>query len=80
MIKSSESQQRLEGLFEAVNGADSLLIFTHNNPDPDAIASAVAPKFLLANKLGVESHITYEGIIGRAENKALIRCWAHLGD
>jgi nanoRNase/pAp phosphatase (c-di-AMP/oligoRNAs hydrolase) len=77
MIKVSESQKRLEELFEALKGVDNLLILTHNNPDPDAIASAVALKFLLANKLGFESHISYGGIIGRAENKALIRCLGH---
>jgi nanoRNase/pAp phosphatase (c-di-AMP/oligoRNAs hydrolase) len=68
MIDARESEKNLAGLLAAVRDTDSLLILTHNNPDPDAIASAVALNFLLANKLGVESHIAYEGIIGRAEN------------
>jgi nanoRNase/pAp phosphatase (c-di-AMP/oligoRNAs hydrolase) len=77
MIDARESEKNLAGLLAAVRDTDSLLILTHNNPDPDAIASAVALNFLLANKLGVESHIAYEGIIGRAENKALVRCLGH---
>jgi nanoRNase/pAp phosphatase (c-di-AMP/oligoRNAs hydrolase) len=67
------SQERLERLFEAVGEADQVLILPHNNPDPDAIASAVALQHLLAEKLGVAGHIAYLGLIGRAENKALVR-------
>jgi nanoRNase/pAp phosphatase (c-di-AMP/oligoRNAs hydrolase) len=77
MTNARKSQERLEELFKAMDSVDSLLIFTHNSPDPDAIASAVALRFLLAEELGVESHITYEGIIGRAENKTLARCLGH---
>ena len=66
-------QARLDSLFEAVGGAKRILILPHNDPDPDAIASAVALAHLLAEKLGVEGHIGYRGIIGRAENKALVR-------
>jgi nanoRNase/pAp phosphatase (c-di-AMP/oligoRNAs hydrolase) len=66
-------QERLELLFGAVGGAGSVLILPHNDPDPDAIASAVALRHLLAERLGVESHIAYKGVIGRAENKALVR-------
>jgi len=46
---------------------------SHNDPDPDAIASAVALRHLLTEKLDVEAHVAYQGIIGRAENKALVR-------
>jgi nanoRNase/pAp phosphatase (c-di-AMP/oligoRNAs hydrolase) len=70
-------QERLERLFEAVRGATSALILPHNDPDPDAIASALALRHLLAEKVGLEGHITYRGIIGRAENKALTRYLGH---
>lgn len=63
----------LERLFEAVGNAGTVLILPHNDPDPDAIASAVALRYLLAEKLGIESRIAYKGIVGRAENKALVR-------
>jgi nanoRNase/pAp phosphatase (c-di-AMP/oligoRNAs hydrolase) len=66
-------QERLDRLFEAIRGATSALILPHNDPDPDAIASALALRHLLAEEVGVEGHITYRGIIGRAENKALVR-------
>jgi len=70
-------QERLDRLFEAVGGATNVLILPHNDPDPDAIASALALRHLLAERLGVEGHIAYKGIIGRAENKALVRYLDH---
>jgi nanoRNase/pAp phosphatase (c-di-AMP/oligoRNAs hydrolase) len=60
-------------LFKAVRSERSVLILPHNDPDPDAIASAVALRHLLAETLSVDGYIAYKGIIGRAENKALVR-------
>lgn len=65
------TQERIEQLFAAVSDADSVLILPHNDPDPDAIASAVALRYLLEEKLRVDAQIAYRGFIGRAENKAL---------
>jgi nanoRNase/pAp phosphatase (c-di-AMP/oligoRNAs hydrolase) len=67
------TEEHLNALWAALGGASSALILTHNDPDPDAIGSAVALRQLLAEKWGVDSQITYKGIIGRAENKALVR-------
>ena len=66
-------EERLALLFEVVASKQPVLILPHNEPDPDAIASAVALDGLLAEKAGVESTIGYRGIIGRAENRALVR-------
>jgi nanoRNase/pAp phosphatase (c-di-AMP/oligoRNAs hydrolase) len=71
------TQEPLEQLLQAVGGANDILILPHNDPDPDAIASAVALRYLLVEKLGVKSRIAYRGIIGRAENKALVRYLEH---
>jgi nanoRNase/pAp phosphatase (c-di-AMP/oligoRNAs hydrolase) len=67
------AEDRLQRLLSAVEGAKSVLILPHNDPDPDAIASAVALRHLLAETVGLKSHIAYRGIVGRAENKALVR-------
>ena len=37
----------LEQLYEAARGASRLLLLPHNDPDPDAIASTVALRYLL---------------------------------
>lgn len=70
---TTESETRLNNLLSALAGANKVLILTHNNPDPDAIASAVAMRYLLQQKAGIEATIGYRGIIGRAENRALVR-------
>jgi nanoRNase/pAp phosphatase (c-di-AMP/oligoRNAs hydrolase) len=70
-------QDRLAQLLQSVEGASEILILPHNDPDPDAIASAVALRHLLAKKAGMEGHIAYRGIVGRAENQALVRYLDH---
>jgi nanoRNase/pAp phosphatase (c-di-AMP/oligoRNAs hydrolase) len=67
------TQENLNLLDQAIGDSDRVLILPHNDPDPDAIASAVALRHLLAQRLAVEVNIAYKGIIGRAENKALVR-------
>ena len=47
------------------------LILTHDNPDPDSLAAAVALAHLLERSAGMEARVGYGGIIGRAENIAL---------
>lgn len=66
-------EERLDQLAEVIVGADTVLILPHNDPDPDAIASAVALQHLLKERFGLSAGIAYQGMIGRAENKALSR-------
>jgi len=70
-------QERLDRLFGVVSRARNVLILPHNNPDPDAVASAVALRQLLTERLNAKVHIAYHGIIGRAENRALVRYLGH---
>jgi len=71
--KANPSVSRLTALLAAIEDAGEILIVPHNDPDPDAIASSVALRWLLGEMRGSTSHIVYRGIIGRAENKALVR-------
>jgi nanoRNase/pAp phosphatase (c-di-AMP/oligoRNAs hydrolase) len=64
-------EENLERLHQLVQNKRKVLIATHNNPDPDSIASAYALRHLFAS-WGVNSVLVYGGIIGRAENKAMI--------
>ncbi|ODS52668.1 MAG: hypothetical protein ABS36_16625 [Acidobacteria bacterium SCN 69-37] len=48
-----------------------LLILTHDFPDPDALASAWGLHHL-AKAVGIDAHIAYGGVIGRAENRAMV--------
>jgi nanoRNase/pAp phosphatase (c-di-AMP/oligoRNAs hydrolase) len=68
-----EKQERNASLLHAVAAHKKVLILPHNDPDPDAIAAAVALHHLFTQQLDVDVQIAYRGIIGRAENKALVR-------
>jgi nanoRNase/pAp phosphatase (c-di-AMP/oligoRNAs hydrolase) len=48
-------------------------IIVHNNPDPDSLASAVGVRYLLKVKGYKRIRIFYDGLVGRAENQALIK-------
>ena len=72
----ASSAEAVSALLEAVQGADNCLVVTHDDPDPDAIASAVALAYLLDQRLGLKATLGYGGIIGRAENKAMVRLLA----
>lgn len=57
------------------DGADRVLVLCHDNPDPDALASAFLLSEVLTHLTGSESEaeVAYGGIVGRAENRAMIR-------
>lgn len=62
----------LAGLLQALEGPAPLVILPHDNPDPDALASAAALKFLVQTLIGKETVIAQGGIVGRAENRAML--------
>ena len=59
-------------LIEWIRGKGRVLIVTHDNPDPDSIAAAVALRHLLLVKTGQDAVITYGGIVGRGENRSMV--------
>jgi nanoRNase/pAp phosphatase (c-di-AMP/oligoRNAs hydrolase) len=48
------------------------LILTHDNPDPDSLAAALGLRRLLEAQ-GLEAQMALGGIIGRPENRAMVR-------
>ncbi|MDQ7778164.1 MAG: DHH family phosphoesterase [Planctomycetota bacterium] len=64
--------EKLEKLYSILAGKRTLLILTHDNPDPDAIASGLALKHLLGKVENLSCTLAYSGLIGRAENKAMV--------
>ena len=67
-----EEKHSLARLESALRGAQAPVILPHNDPDPDAIASAAALLYLLESHFALQATIRYSGIIGRAENRALV--------
>jgi nanoRNase/pAp phosphatase (c-di-AMP/oligoRNAs hydrolase) len=68
-----ETQRNLGRLEELLKNCRRLIVMTHDNPDPDAISSAVALAFLVKSKFKIPAVVRYGGIIGRAENLAMTR-------
>lgn len=67
------AEARLEGLRAAAAEGGRLLILTHDNPDPDALASAYALMRLLEKLNGVSARIGFGGLVGRAENRTMVQ-------
>ena len=62
---------RLHQLQRVLRGIDRLAVVTHANPDPDAIASAVALA-RLAERVGCVADVCYHGDITHQENRAFV--------
>jgi nanoRNase/pAp phosphatase (c-di-AMP/oligoRNAs hydrolase) len=71
-MASPPPKTRLAGLLQALEGPAPLVILPHDNPDPDALASAAALKYLAQALLQKDAIIAQGGIVGRAENRAMI--------
>lgn len=72
-LPSKTDRSRLASLKAAIGQATRVLILPHNDPDPDAIASAVALDHVIRSLVPAETAIAYGGVVGRAENRALVR-------
>jgi nanoRNase/pAp phosphatase (c-di-AMP/oligoRNAs hydrolase) len=66
-------KQKLDRLVQYARGHERALVLSHDNPDPDSLAAGLGLAHLLEKLAGVESIVGYGGIVGRAENRALIR-------
>ena len=67
------TKAKLDRLIQYAKSHERALVLTHDNPDPDSIAAGVALAYLLEHLAGVEAQVAYGGIVGRAENRALVR-------
>lgn len=66
------AEKRLEQLAHVLRGKRRLLIVTHDNPDPDTIATGWALLRVARRLRRMRVDLAYGGIIGRGENRALL--------
>lgn len=66
-----DSGQQMQHLWRILRDIDRLAILTHDNPDPDAIASGVALA-RIASAAGCEPQVCYYGEITHQENRAFV--------
>jgi nanoRNase/pAp phosphatase (c-di-AMP/oligoRNAs hydrolase) len=67
---------RLRSLLGVLRGRRPVLIVTHDQPDPDALAAAAAVRYLLAEHADRAAVIAHGGTLGRPENRAMARLLA----
>ncbi|WP_282755631.1 DHH family phosphoesterase [Desulfuromonas thiophila] len=71
-MDSDRSLSFSERIVARARGRRNILILTHDNPDPDALASAHALAHLLLAKTGNSPRIACGGVIGRRENRTMV--------
>lgn len=54
-------------------GSGPVLILTHDNPDPDALASGKALAVLFKEAWDIPSRLVYSGLVARAENRVMLK-------
>ncbi|ADC65700.1 TrkA-N domain protein [Ferroglobus placidus DSM 10642] len=70
-LKRAENLRKLKKLKNVLKDCKRLAIFTHDNPDPDAISSAMALREI-AKHFGVAADILYYGEIAHQQNRAMV--------
>jgi nanoRNase/pAp phosphatase (c-di-AMP/oligoRNAs hydrolase) len=68
-----DAARHVADLLASARGRTRALVLTHDNPDPDALAAAHGVAFLLEQLVGIPAKVGYGGIVGRAENRALLK-------
>lgn len=69
---NKDSKRNLERLLRICGRRGRVLVLMQNNPDPDAIASALMVREIVRTRLHKSVTIGYGGVLGRAENRAMV--------
>ncbi|MBC8377582.1 MAG: DHH family phosphoesterase [Planctomycetes bacterium] len=73
MNHNEKTETKLQQLKMVLADHKTMLIVLQDNPDPDAIASAVALRKLCNVMANIQCSIAHGGMVGRAENRALVK-------
>jgi nanoRNase/pAp phosphatase (c-di-AMP/oligoRNAs hydrolase) len=65
--------KKIAALDDLASKKRNAVIFLHDNPDPDAIASGWALHHFFKKRYNLHSIITYGGLIARAENASMVK-------
>jgi nanoRNase/pAp phosphatase (c-di-AMP/oligoRNAs hydrolase) len=72
MMNNPINQTHLDKL-RSIAGSGPVLILTHDNPDPDSLASGKALATLFREAWDISSRLVYSGLVARAENQAVLK-------
>lgn len=65
--------QKIEELKKTLESSKRLVVLTHDNPDPDTISCALTLQTIVSQLCQIPVIMRYSGIVGRAENREMIR-------
>lgn len=71
--KMTTRKSRSGRLLDVIAPYDQVIVVTHDNPDPDAIAAGWAVLYLVERKLGKAGRLVGGGAIVRAENRHMVK-------
>lgn len=72
-IPGADAPDVPRALQDAFRGLRRALVLTHDNPDPDGLAAAFTLRRILEEITDLEIVVAYSGLVGRAENRAMLR-------
>ncbi len=72
MARSANTRPLITALMKAIDRPGPIVILPHDNPDPDSLASAATLVYLFRQLAKREAIIALGGIVGRAENRAML--------
>ncbi|HVL12035.1 MAG TPA: DHH family phosphoesterase [Gemmata sp.] len=70
--RSSTGLRRSDRFLIGLHEAERVVLVSHVNPDPDALGSMLGLAHLVESRLGKPTLLTRDGIVGRAENRAMV--------
>ncbi|HXG11511.1 MAG TPA: DHH family phosphoesterase [Gemmataceae bacterium] len=68
----STLSRRSDRFLSGLEDATAVTFVSHVNPDPDGLASMMGLAYLVETTLGKPTRLTRDGLIGRAENRAMV--------
>jgi nanoRNase/pAp phosphatase (c-di-AMP/oligoRNAs hydrolase) len=69
---ASRSNRRSDRFLAGLAQADRVVLISHVNPDPDSLGSMLGLAHLIETKLEKPTVLTRDGLISRAENRAMV--------
>ena len=70
--RSSAGLRRSDRFLIGLHEAERVVLVSHINPDPDSLGSMLGLSHLVEARLGKPTLITRDGLVTRAENRAMV--------
>src|SRR5262245_51043466 len=67
-----EPPPKSDRFLEGLKKANSVTFVSHVHPDPDSLGSMMGLAYLVEACLGKRTRLTRDGVISRAENRAMV--------